>query len=493
MHIAELLALNARKYPNADAVITLSSRHSWHQLHQEAVQLAAHVQSRYGIERGDRVALFMPNGYPWVLGYFAVISLGAVVVPINARLTAAELDHILADCDARLLLSTASQNKELVQADKPGPAVLMLDDPASLLRGQPETFRAPPMSPSDPCTLLYTSGTTGKPKGVLFSHHNLLTVASSTAVEMGVRHESKLLHMMPLTHSAPVHVFLLGGALVGASHVVLSEFRPDLLLDVIERERTTHFFGAPVAYLLTAAQPDVRQRDLSSMQAWVYGGAPLSTEQVRTVRDALGSDRLYCVYGLTEAGPSGTLMTPEEHQHKAGSIGRRGALHTEVRLVDAQQREVADEVVGEIQIRGEGMMLGYWNNPQATSECLTDEGWLYSGDLAWRDSEGYLWIVGRKKDLIISGGVNIYPREIEALLEQHPAIAEVAVIGAPHEQWGETVKACVVLREPVEDIENTLRAYLQPLLADYKIPRLYQQYPSLPRNANGKVMKHRLS
>lgn len=493
MQIAELLALNARKYPEAEAIITPASRHSWSQLHREALQLAGYLNSRYGIERGDRVALFMPNGYPWVLAYFAVISLGAIVVPINARLTAAELKYILADCDARLLISTASQGKELAQAEKPEQAVLMLDDPASLLGEQPDTFQAPPLSPSDPCTLLYTSGTTGKPKGVLFNHNNLLTVATTTAVEMGVRHASRLLHMMPLTHSAPVHVFLLGGALTGASQVVLSEFRPDLLLDFVERERTTHFFGAPVAYLLTAAQPDVRQRDLSSMQAWVYGGAPLSAEQVRTVRDALGSDRLYCVYGLTEAGPSGTLMTPEEHLHKAGSIGRRGALHTEVRLVDGQQREVADEVVGEIQIRGEGMMQAYWNNPQATAECLTDEGWLFSGDLAWRDSDGYLWIVGRKKDLIISGGVNIYPREIEALLEQHPAIAEVAVIGAPHEQWGETVKACVVLREPVEDIEHRLREYLQPLLADYKIPRLYQQYPSLPRNANGKVMKHKLS
>ncbi|SDR86055.1 long-chain acyl-CoA synthetase/feruloyl-CoA synthase [Halopseudomonas xinjiangensis] len=492
MHIAELLALNARKYPNPEAIITASSRHTWSQLHDEALKLAGHLQTRCDIQPGDRVALFMPNGYPWVLGYFAVISLGAVVVPINARLTAGELEYILADCGARLLLSSASQQKELDQSDSLRRSLLMLDDPASLLAEEPNSFRAPTISPADPCTLLYTSGTTGKPKGVLFSHHNLLTVATSTAVEMGVRHESRLLHMMPLTHSAPVHVFLLGGTLTGASHVVLNEFRPDLLLDFVESERTTHFFGAPVAFLLTAAQPDVRKRDLSSMQAWIYGGAPLSTEQVRKVRDALDSDQLYCVYGLTEAGPSGTLMTPEEHRHKAGSIGRRGALHTEVRLVDEQQHHVADELVGEIQIRGEGMMLGYWNNPQATAECLTEEGWLFSGDLAWRDSDGYLWIVGRKKDLIISGGVNIYPREIEALLEQHPAIAEVAVIGAPHEQWGETVKACVVLREPVDNIEQALRDYLQPLLADYKMPRLYQQYPSLPRNANGKVMKHKL-
>ncbi len=493
MHIAELLALNARKYPNAEAIITPSSRHSWSQLHRDVLRLAGYLQTHHGIQPGERVALFMPNGYPWVLGYFAAISLGAVIVPINARLTASELEYILGDCDARLLLTSNSQKAVL---DNPPmqmcPAVL-LDDPQSLLGDEPDGFTPPAIQPEDPCTVLYTSGTTGKPKGVLFNHRSLLTVATCTAVEMGVRHESRLLHMMPLTHSAPVHVFLLGGTLSGASHVILGEYRPDLLLDYVEREQTTHFFGAPVAYLLTAAQPDVHQRDLSSMQAWVYGGAPLSAEQVRTIREALGSDQLYCVYGLTEAGPSGTLMTPAEHRCKAGSIGRRGGWHTEIRLVDEQLRDVPDDAVGEIMIRCEAMMQGYWNNPEATAACLTEDGWLFSGDLARRDSDGYLWVVGRKKDLIISGGVNIYPREIEALLELHPAVAEVAVIGAPHEQWGETVKACVVLREPLEDVGSVLRDYLEPQLADYKIPKLYEQYPALPRNANGKIMKHKLS
>lgn len=493
MHIAELLALNARKYPDAEAIITPSSRHSWSQLHQDALRLAGYLHANHGVQPGERVALFMPNGYPWVLGYFAVISLGAVIVPINARLTSHELEYIIDHCGARLLLSTDGQKTALSSSQAERCPTLLLDDPQSLLSQQPDGFHPPAIQPDDPCTVLYTSGTTGKPKGVLFNHQNLLTVATCTAVEMGVRHESRLLHMMPLTHSAPVHVFLLGGTLTGASHVILSEFRPDLLLDYVEREQTTHFFGAPVAYLLTAAQPDVRDRDLSSMQAWVYGGAPLSTEQVRTVREALGSDQLYCVYGLTEAGPSGTLMTPAEHARKAGSIGRRGGWHTEIRLVDEQLRDVLDEVVGEIVIRCEAMMQGYWNNPEATAACLTEDGWLFSGDLAWRDSDGYLWVVGRKKDLIISGGVNIYPREIEALLELHPAVVEVAVIGAPHEQWGETVKACVVLREPLDDVGSVLRNYLKPQLADYKIPRLYEQYPALPRNANGKIMKHKLS
>lgn len=492
MQIAELLAVNARKYPDHEAIITPDSRHTWRQLHQQSLKLAGYLRQHYNINPGDRVALFMTNSYPWVLSYFAVINLGAILVPINARLSGEELGYILGDCQARLLLSSEQQASILASSTARCPT-LLLDTADSMLSSTHDDFKPPAIQPQDACTLLYTSGTTGRPKGVLFNHFNILTVATTTAVEMGVNHNSRLLHMMPLTHSAPVHVFLLGGTLVGACHVVLSEFRPDLLLDWVERERTTHFFGAPVAFLLTAAQPDIGQRDLSSMQAWIYGGAPLSSEQIGKVSQAFGSNQFYCVYGLTEAGPSGTLLDPREHSEKAGSIGKRGALHTEIRLVDEQLKDITDDRVGEILIRSEAMMQGYWNNPQATADCLTEDGWLHSGDLARRDAEGYLWVVGRKKDLIISGGVNIYPREIEALLEQHPAIVEVAVIGVPHEQWGETVKACVVLRQPLTDLAGELRYYLESRLADYKIPRLYQLCEALPRNANGKVMKHKLS
>ncbi|HIQ52429.1 MAG TPA: acyl-CoA synthetase, partial [Pseudomonas pachastrellae] len=295
------------------------------------------------------------------------------------------------------------------------------------------------------------------------------------------------------THSAPLNVFLLGGTYVGAAHVVLPEFHPKLLLDTVEQQRTTHFFGAPVAFMMTAQQPDIAERDISSMQYWIYGGGPMSTEQLEILADRMQTDRLYCVYGLTEAGPSGSIMMPAEHASKAGSIGCRGALHTELRLVDEQGNEVSGEGTGQIQIRTEGMMLGYWNKPDATAECLHSDGWLDSGDLARRDAAGYYWVLGRAKELIISGGVNVYPREIEVALEAHPNVVEVAVFGVPHPQWGETVKAVVVVREPVADLHAELSAYLEPLLADYKRPRLYAEMDMLPRNANGKVMKHQLS
>jgi len=492
MNIPDLLALNARKFPDQDALITPECRLDWVSLHEQSLLLAAHLRTAYSIRPQDRVALFMPNGYAWVLGYFAVLNLGAVVVPINARLAPTELDYILRDCGASLVLGCAEQYltlAPLLSESRPG---LNLDDLTKLLPHWTRKHTLEAIEPSAPCTLLYTSGTTGKPKGVLFNHINLLTVANTTAVEMDVRPDSRLLHMMPLTHSAPLHVFLLGGTYVGAAHIVLPEFTPTLLLDTVERERTTHFFGAPVAYLLTAQQPDIAQRDLSSMTCWVYGGGPLSAEQVELIRQRMGTEQLFCVYGLTEAGPSGSLMKPAEHKIKAGSIGCRGALHTELRLIDDAGHPIAGEGTGQIQIRTAATMLGYWNKPEATAECLHADGWLDSGDVARRDAEGYYWVLARKKELIISGGVNIYPREIESALEQHPAIAEVAVIGVPQAEWGETVKACVVLREPLDDCAQTLRTYLQPLLADYKIPRLFSQHSALPRNANGKVMKHQL-
>ncbi len=492
MNIPELLALNARKFPDQDALITPECRLDWASLHEQSLQLAAYLSTAYGINPKDRVALFMPNGYAWVLGYFAVLNLGAVVVPVNARLAPAELDYILQDCGASLVLGCAEQYQTLAPLLTDSCPGLNLDNPTDLLPNWTSRHALEPIKASTPCTLLYTSGTTGKPKGVLFNHTNLLTVANATAVEMDVRPDSRLLHMMPLTHSAPLHVFLLGGTYVGAAHIVLPEFTPTLLLDTVERERTTHFFGAPIAYLLTAQQPDIAQRDLSSMTCWVYGGGPLSGEQVDLIRQRMGTEQLYCVYGLTEAGPSGSLMKPAEHKTKAGSIGSRGALHTELRLIDDAGQPIAGEGTGQIQIRTAATMLGYWNKPEATADCLHTDGWLDSGDVARRDAEGYYWVLARKKELIISGGVNIYPREIESALEQHPAIAEVAVIGVPHTEWGETVKACVVLREPVENCDQTLRAYLKPLLADYKIPRLFSEHSALPRNANGKVMKHQL-
>jgi len=303
--------------------------------------------------------------------------------------------------------------------------------------------------------MLYTSGTTGRPKGVLFTNRNLLTIASMISIELTINVDSRMLHIMPLSHSAPLHLFLVSGTYVGSTHVLAPTFTPDLMLDLISGEKITHFFGAPVAYMV------------------------------------FKTDRLMCLYGSTEAGPNGTLLRPEEHDAKAGSVGQRAALHCEVQLVDEDGDPVKQGDIGEIILRGEGTMKGYYKNEEKTNETIKD-GWLYTGDMGIQDEDGYFWVIDRKKDIIISGGVNVFPKEIEETLTTHPAIAEAAVIGVPHPEWGETVKVFVVLEDEVTDLEENCKRFLKDKLASYKIPRIYTKLDALPRNASGKLLKQQL-
>lgn len=490
MTIPGYVARNARKYPDHEAIIEPNARHTWSQLNQRVNQLANYLHDEHGIEPGQRVALFLPNNFAFIVSYFAVQRLGAVVVPVNVKLTTSEISYILDNSEAELLITCAMTDKAIKPLYEDGLSTLWLDDIDTLLSGLDSDDIEHPLDNDAPCALIYTSGTTGKPKGVLFNHNSLRDTATMFAVEMSFTPQSRLLSLMPFTHSAPLNLSLLGGTLVGATHVIAPTFTPDLLLDLAEKERTTHFFGAPVAYMLTAKHPSIATRDLSSMTHWIYGGGPLATEHANLARQAFGSDQFYCVYGLTEAGPTGCLLLPHEHATKAGSIGKRAAFNTEVRLVDEQNEPVQPGEPGELQLTGEGLMLGYWQNPDATDEVLTNDGWLKTGDIAVQDDEGYYWIKDRRNDLIISGGVNIYPREIEDALAAHPAVLESAVVGIPHAEWGETVKAFVVLDRTLRDPETTLREHLQPLLASYKVPRHFEVREELPHNANGKILKH---
>lgn len=495
MNISQLLERNARKYPDNEAVVGMGQRLSFKEMDRLANNLAHSLQQR-GISHEDKVVLFMPNVPEFVIAYFAVQRMKAVIVPVSAKLGQKEIEYILDHSDAKALVAHEllfDAVKTLKKLDllmiKTGEAAPGWESFSELAHTEATEKLSSDAQDDEPSTILYTSGTTGKPKGVLFSHRNVLTVAQMICVEMEMKPESRLLHMMPLSHSAPLHLFLAAGMIVGAKHVLVPTFTPDLLLDTVEQERTTHFFGAPVAYLMTAKHPEIAQRDLSSMKWWIYGSAPLSAGEVKFVQQAFRTENLVCVYGLTEAGPSGTLMTGPEHAEKAGSIGRRAALHTEIRIVDHDGQDVKPGVVGEILLRGEGNMLGYYKNEEATKETFTGD-WLKTGDLAKFDEDGFIWIVDRKKDLIISGGVNIYPKEIEEVLLTHPDIHETAVIGVPHAEWGETVKAYFAASRELsaEDIQ----AFVSEELASFKVPRLTEQVEALPRNASGKILKQPL-
>ncbi|WP_336824517.1 long-chain-fatty-acid--CoA ligase [Sporosarcina sp. USHLN248] len=494
MNSSQLLARNARKYPNREAVVCMGKRTTYKELDQ-LVNRLAHALIGEGIQKGSKVALFLPNVEEFVISYFAVQRIGAVVVPINVKLTTEELEYILDHSDADALIAheivfdTVKQLQApslLIKTGKPQDNFLSFE---SLIDNAEDASFPCLLKEDDESTILYTSGTTGKPKGVLFSYRNILTVATMIAVEMEVKPESRMLLMMPLSHSAPLHLFLMAGILVGSTLVLTPTFTPDLLIETVEKEKTTHFFGAPVAYLLTAGNSRLKTADLSSMKWWIYGGAPLSANEVRMVKQAFRTDNICCVYGLTEAGPSGSLLLAEEHDAKAGSIGKRAPLHTELRIVDDQGEDVQPGEVGEIVLWGEGNMIGYYKDDEATKETFIGE-WLKTGDLGRFDEDGYIWIVDRKKDLIISGGVNVYPKEIEEVILQFPNVTEVAVVGVPHVEWGETVKAVFAAKSPI-DVDE-LKDYLSAHLAKFKVPRLYEQVDALPRNASGKILKQPL-
>ncbi len=447
MNTSELLARNARKYSERPALIFMGEEMSYQTLNEQVTRLASSLQNQ-GIGKGDKVILFLPNVPEFAISYFAVHRLGAITVPVNARLTHTELAFIIEHSEAKAfiahdLLFEACINLPsqldltwIKTGDVTHPWIAFND----LVDQGCSNEIVCSLAEDDLATILYTSGTTGKPKGVLFNYRNILAVSKMMAVETEMKPESRMLHIMPLSHSAPLHLFFTAGTYVGATHILHPTFTPDDLLALIENQKPTHFFGAPVAYLLTASHPKLRSTDLSSMKWWIYGGAPLSENEVHFIQQSFNTDRLMCVYGLTEAGPSGTLLLPEEHSLKAGSIGKRAALNCEIAIVDHNGEKVQQGEVGEIALRGEGNMVGYFKDEEKTKATFNND-WLLTGDMAREDEDGYIWVVDRKKDMIISGGVNIYPKEIEDQLKKHPAITDVAVIGIPHEKWGESIKA----------------------------------------------------
>ncbi|CAA7601458.1 AMP-dependent synthetase/ligase [Acididesulfobacillus acetoxydans] len=532
---------NALNYANETALRYPSGprTYTWLDLYTEATQLAARLQSA-GVRPGSTVALFSANKPEFVLGFLAATSLGAVIIPLNIRLTTREISGILADAEAEFFLfaeefgpvaseiagsglhifdlsaglSIDSGSEMNTHSGAAGANPLSGSDPNSYPKARsgfdqspgtthfgsdsnpiPKTgHRTEPLQPAGSiptsagtAEILYTSGTTGKPKGVRLSHEAVLSVAKIITYEAGIHAGDNCLILMPLTHSAPLNLFLWGSFWAGAT-VTLGDFAPDVLLRYVSHEKPTHFFGAPIVYQLLSRTPNLKEWDLSSMKLWIYGGASVGGAQIQQWREALGGQWMG-VYGLTEAGPNGSALRPYEHAAKSGSIGKRGTANTEIRVVRADGTDTAPDEAGEIIIRSESIMLEYHGNPEATREALVD-GWLCTGDIARRDADGYIWILDRKKDMIISGGVNVYPKEIEDILSMHPQIADVAVIGVPHPDWGETVLAKVVLRPGEALAPEAIRDFCRDKLADYKIPRLVEIVGSLPRNASGKILKH---
>ncbi|MDG4825157.1 long-chain fatty acid--CoA ligase [Asanoa sp. WMMD1127] len=443
---------------------------------------------RLGVGRGDSVAYFGENSPDLLQVMFGAARLGAVFVPVNTRLAPAEIDHILADCHARLLIhdpgpaagfAAAAGVPHLTTgagtADRPGLARL------------PGTPGVPAeVGSDDPAAVIYTSGTTGRAKGAVLTHGNLTWVALNCVVDYDVVSTDVALMISPLFHVASLGMGALPVILKGATLVLEKGFEPGRALAQIERHGVTMLSGVPTTYQLMADHPDWATTNLSTLAKLTCGGSAVPTRILRAY-EARGLS-FSQGYGMTETSPGATSLPPAMTLAKQGSVGLPH-FFTEVRVVDADGAPAPPGTVGEIQIAGPNVFAGYLGEAGATAEAFTADGWFRSGDLGYLDADGYLFIAGRLKDMIISGGENVYPAEVELLLGEIDGISGAAVIGVPDERWGEVPWAIVTLR-PGADLDTAaVRARLAGKLARYKLPARVVIVDELPRTASGKVRK----
>ena len=496
--LAGALATTAFRAPNRIALKFGADTHTYAELDARVNQLARELRSR-GLKKGDRVVIMSGNSDAFVIAVYAGLRLGAIVVPVNPRSAPPELDYFLRDSGSQILLFgtdvEATVNKWHSLSD-PGQGVSAWS--LGAVEGHHDILELAATRAADPvevavhedddALIIYTSGTTGRPKGALFDHHRIIWVGQNTSMGIGTLDGERFLHAAPLYHSAALNMLLLHGVMLGATHVILPSFDPEVVLESIERERITFFFGVPTMYTFMLRSPSIGSRDLSSLRTCMYGAAPMPATTARAMLTAIPGARLVQACGQTEGGPGGIVLTPEEVMAHPEASGRSALPNTEVRIVDAAGNDVAPGEIGEMIMRGETMMKGYWGKPDQTAETVR-AGWVHTGDLARIDSEGYITLVDRLKDMIISGGRNIYSVEVENALAGHPSIGDIAIVGRPSEEFGETVVAVVSLRPGMQLTLEELRAFGRELIADYKLPRALI-FDAIPRNPSGKILKH---
>ncbi|MEY2568122.1 MAG: hypothetical protein QOE35_2651 [Actinomycetota bacterium] len=463
----------------------------------ERVDRLAELLRQRGCADGDRVAYLCPNTLELLEAYYGVLRAGCVLVPLNLRLAPAELQFVLDDCGARVLAVHPSQRAlaaSLVVADR----IELGDD--YLDRVAPGHAAHAVVDEDAVCELFYTSGSTGRPKGVMLTHRNLHTHAVDSALSMGTTHRDVVLHTIPLFHvngwGTPHWVTVLGGR-----HVMLERFEPGEVLRLMEAESVTRLHLVPTMAIALLQHADIATRDLSSLVQATVGGAPAGARLLRELEDALGCEVIQG-YGLTEAAPQLTKaltlrshdeLTIDEQRRRRATTGLPN-VGVDLRVLDDEGVEVTHDGVtpGEICVRSNHVMAGYWNRPDETAEALRG-GWLHTGDVATVDAEGYITIVDRKKDIIVSGGENVSSVEVEVCLAEHPAVLEAAVVGMAHDRWGEVPLAFVTLRPAVgAPTERDLIEWVRARLAHFKAPARVEVVTELPKGGTGKVQKEEL-
>ncbi|WP_406369149.1 long-chain fatty acid--CoA ligase [Streptomyces sp. NBC_00647] len=490
-NLVTLLAASAAAHGDRVAVRHDDSTLTYAELDDASARVAALLRDR-GVLPGDRVAMTMPNLPLFPVVYYGILRAGGVVVPMNPLLKAREVAFTLRDCGARIALVFPLFADEVTKAAaETGTACLVTEPEAfdALLRGHDPLLDTVDRTEDDTALILYTSGTTGTPKGAELSHRNLATntlTTSETLLQVGP--DDVLFGGLPLFHAFGQTCALNTAVAAGATLTLLPRFDPQRALEIMARDGVTVFLGVPTMYaaLLHAELPD--GFDTARLRLAVSGGSALPVEVLHGFERRFGAPVLEG-YGLSETSPVAAFNHPDRPR-KAGSIGLpiRGV---EMRLVAEDGAGVAPGGIGEIAIRGENIMTGYWNRPDATAEAVRD-GWFHSGDLARVDEDGFYFIVDRKKDMIIRGGYNVYPREVEEVLYEHPAVAEAAVVGMPHPLHGEEIAAVVTLRPGAKATAEEIIAHAKERVAAYKYPRVVTIADELPKGPTGKILKREI-
>lgn len=510
MPLDELLPKAVKLYPEKEAVVCGDIRMDYRGFAGRVWKLSQGLIS-LGLKRNDRVAILHENSHEFLEAYFAAVHLGAILVPLNFRLSTKELSMILNDSGSRILISQGAFRGKVndipqsvptiekviwTQADfEPSGAKEM--EYESLLSDQTEE---PPscqaIKDDDVAQLYYTSGTTGRPKGVMLTHKNVKSHALGTIAELQLTDSDHWFHVAPLFHLADAWATF-AITWVGGKHVILPSFDAREALRMIEEEKITLSNLIPTMLNMMVNHSDVGRFDYSSLRVLLSGGAPIAPETVRKIIEAFKCDYIQ-TYGMTETSPYLTLSIlkkhlndlPWEEQLRFKAKTGREFVNVTLRVVDDRGNDVAedDQQVGEIIVKGDTVTPGYWNLPEETQAAIRD-GWLYTGDLAVIDHEKYVNIVDRKKDMILTGGENVYSTEVENVLYTHPHVLEAAVIGVPDSHWGEAVKACVVLKEGCEVTEEEIVLFCKKDLAHFKAPKSVDFLEALPKTGSGKIYK----
>lgn len=484
--VTDFLKSHAEKTPQATALVFEGHETSYDSLYTNVQKIAGYLQQK-GYKKGDVIGLMLLNSDLFMTVYYGVQLAGLTILPINTKLAEPELAYIFSHSEIKGLIYDERLSETITQVAYDFELKLNRSQVREIIDG-PNTFTPIEMDPQDTAAILYTSGTTGRPKGVMLSYANIANAVEIWSEAMQYHPTDRVYISIPLFHCAGLHVIGVGTMCGGATLVIDETFSPDRTLQNITEEKVTIFTGVPTMYSILLGKKDMANYQFEHVRKFAYGAAPMPHEVIKQLKESFPNIEIQNLYGQTESTPGGTSLTDEAALERVGSVGKALA-RTQIKIVDNNGQDLPSNQIGEICIKGPQIMKGYLKNEEETQKAILD-GWLYTGDLGRLDDDGYLYIVDRKKDMIIRGGENIYPIEVENVLFQIPQVLDAAVIGIPHEVYGEVPKAVIALVEEGAITEQEVIDFAKTKLAKYKVPHIVEFVKDLPRNPSGKVLKH---